>query len=143
MYIHSYFQIHLYSPLWFDKFLLRESFLRNSTVDSALILLLNLGELLGINRSVVLWHSNSTHYKNLTIFDFDCCIQGAAYVFERLSEATVRPELYFFDFQRFLAWKYRQNNALKPIFLNIISISLQYSLQPPITPTAFDTHIAI
>ena len=30
-------------------------------------------------------------------------LQGAAYVFERLSEATVRPELYFFDFQRFLA----------------------------------------
>ena len=30
-------------------------------------------------------------------------VQGAAYVFERLSEATVRPELYFFDFQRFLA----------------------------------------
>ena len=33
----------------------------------------------------------------------NAAIQGAAYVFERLSEATVRPELYFFDFQRFLA----------------------------------------
>ena len=36
--------------------------------------------------------------QNMLIFN----VQGAAYVFERLSEATVRLESDFFDFQRIL-----------------------------------------
>ena len=59
-------------------------------------------------------------------------IQGAAYVFERLLEAPVRPGLKFSDYFLFLSWNYTWKNACKLFLLYISTSGLHHSLQSPL-----------